>query len=275
MNSDCTTNARHTGTNARRRILVPAIITVVILAATLWFGRVLTHENSVLNALRSTDAATRKQAAWRVAGGGYPKAASLLRRLLSDRRIAEADVRESHVYALGQLGDARDFDLLSGLLVNDQSGFVRQAAWLAAARADPGRCLALLASAPMSTEAWDRIGSAQARLQLRDTRAVDELLHLAAEGDTGQRAVAGRILYRTLAPAMTAVGRWPLDATVNPDGSWPHELVDQVERRLRFLDPHSLMNDTWVHVQRSDRIIRAKARLAGARDRIAGILFSR
>ena len=35
------------------------------------------------------------------------------------------------------------------------------------------------------------------------------------------------------------------------------------------------MKEMWVHVQRSDRIIRAKARLAGARDRIAGILFAR
>ena len=164
---------------------------------------------------------------------------------------------------------------LSGLLVNDQSGYVRQAAWLAAARSDPDRCRDLLNSPPRNTGVWDRIGAAQARLQLHDTRGVDELLRFAARGDPGQRTFAGRALYRTLAPAMTAVGRWPLNASVNPDGSWPRELVDEVERRLRRLDLHALMRETWVHVQRSDRIIRTKARLAGARDRIARILFSR
>ena len=275
MTSDCNTTARHSSPATRRRILVPAVITVVIVAATLWIGRVLTRENSVLNDLRLRDAGVRKRAAWRVTGGGYPKAASLIHRLLSDRGIAEADVRESHVYALGQLGDASNFDLLGDLLVNDQSGFVRQAAWLAAARSDPDRCRALLNLPAMRTETWDRIGAAQARLQLRDARGVDELLRFAAQGDPGQRTVAGRALYRTLAPAMTAAGRWPLDASANPDGSWPRELVEQVERRLRRLDLHSLMNNMWIHVQRSDGIIRAKARLAGARDRIAGILFSR
>ncbi len=275
MTSDCNTTDRRPSPTARRRFLATAIIATVIVASTVLLIRVLTHENSVLSALRSNDAGARKRAAWRVADGGHPKSASLMRRLLFDRNTAEADVRESYVYALGQFADASDFDLLSELVVDDPSGYVRQAAWLAAARSDPQRCRAMLTSRAMSTEIWDRIGAAQARLQVRDPSGVGELLLLAADGDPGQRTFAGRALYRTLAPAMTAVGRWPLDASVNPDGSWPRELVDEVEGRLQRLDLHSLMQEMWVHVQRSDRIIRAKARLAGARDRIAGILFSR
>ena len=51
--------------------------------------------------------------------------------------------------------------------------------------------------------------------------------------------------------------------------------MERVARCLRRLDVTSLMHKMGRHVQRSGGIIRANARLAGARDRIAGILFSR
>ena len=250
-----------------------AVAAAVIILISLWGARVWKGEASVLEALNSHDAGAQKQAAWRVGRGGYPKSAALIRNLLGDGNVADSDVRETHVYALGQLGDARDFDLLSGLLTSDESGYVRQSAWLSAARCDPARCRALLESIPMSSDAWDRIGTAKAQLQLRDTQGIQELLRFAAVGDSNQRVVCGRALYASLAAALTALGRWPLEAAVNADGSWPSELVDEVGRRCAPVDLHTLLNQMRAHVERSQDVIRSKARLTGARERIARFLL--
>ncbi len=127
----------------------------------------------------------------------------------------------------------------------------------------------------MSGDVWDRIGTAKARLQLRDTRGIHELLRFAVEGESNQRVVCGRALYASLAPALTALGRWPLEAAVNADGSWPRELADEVGRRCAPLDLRTLVDQVWTHVERSEDVIRSKARLTGARDRIAGFLLPR
>ena len=276
MSFGVTHSSKTTGPGARRRrnIAVAVAATVVILIS-LWGARVWKGESSVLDALNSHDAAARKQAAWRVSQGGYPKAAALIRNLLADGNVVDSDVREAHVYALGQLADANDFELFSELLTRDKSGYVRQSAWLSAARCDPAGCRAVLESIAAPSDVWDRIGRAKARLQLRDTHGIHELLRFAAEGDSNQRVVCGRALYASLAPALTALGRWPLEAAVNADGSWPRELVDEVGRRCAAVDLHTLMNQMWAHVERSQDVIRSKARLTGARDRIARFLLPR
>ena len=271
-----THSSKISGSGARRwRNIAATVTAAVVILISLWGARVWKGEASVLEALNSHDASARKQAAWRVGQGGYPKAAALIRNLLADGNLADSDVRETHVYVLGQLGDASDFDLLSELLTGDESGYVRQSAWLSAARCDPAGCRALLESVPLSSDVWDRIGTAKARLQLRDAGGIHELLGFAAEGDLNQRVASGRALYASLAPALTALGRWPLEAAVNADGSWPRELVDEIGQRCAGMDLQTLVNQTWTHVERSQSVIRNKARLTGARDRLARFLLPR
>ncbi len=58
---------------------------------------------------------------------------------LADGGEALADVREAFVYSLGQHEQTRHFDIVADLALADPSGYVRQSAWLAAARIAPHR----------------------------------------------------------------------------------------------------------------------------------------
>ncbi len=274
MTAESVDNARDVRQPARRRKGAIALFGIAIVVAAGWWLHTWADERSLLSGLRSDDPSDRKRSAWQVAEGGYPKAAVLIRRLLRGGSVEDGDVRESYVYALGRLGRAADYDLLKRVLERDESGFVRQAAWVAAARVDPDRCEALLSSTPTSGDAWRRIGMAQAWLELPDVRGVGTLLEFAAGDDPGRRAIAGRTLYRTLGPALTAAGRWPLGASPNADGSWPQNLVAEVARRVDEVNLQTLLLETRKHVERSRRIQRSKARLSGARDRMAEFLVS-
>lgn len=281
------------GRNPRRaaaRISPVVLVVVATLAvaacAAIWLPR-LYQRRATLAALDAADPQARRVAAWAVAESPIHSAVDVIRHKLTSAGEPRPDVREAFVYALGHAGAPGDFDLVHGIAVSDASGYVRQAALLAAARVDPDRCRALLegqaapraaavgsASQPRSTpDPWDTLAAAQARLSLGDAGGVPALLALARGADPSRQEVACRALYKWLRPALVSAGRWPLGADVRPGEIWPAGLVNQVERRCSEIDLPNLIEQTRVHERRSETIRRDTARWTGARRRLIGILF--
>jgi hypothetical protein len=245
-------------------------------ALSLWFAG-FHRQRSVLADLDAADQQVRKEAAWAIAERPFESAVALVRQRLGNGAEPSADVRESLVYALGYAGSRIDYDLLRRVSETDASGYVRQAALLAAARIDPDRCRRHVAQpAPVEAgfEAWDSLGRAQARLVLGDAAGVPPLLEHALGKDASRRQVACRALYKWLRPALVSAGRWPLDARVQVGETWPDELVRTVAQRCAELDLDRLLTQTRLHEQRSSVVRRNTARLTGARERLARILFA-
>ncbi len=199
-----------------------------------------------------------------------PRAARLIARRLA--REIDPGVREAYVYALGWAGRPQDFDLIADIVRNDLAPYNRHTAWLSAARLDPERFRDLAATTAVGPDGWDQIGLAYAWLEVGDVRGVDELLHWAVAGASGQRAGAARALYRRVAPLLDAAGHWPLDVTVKDGEEWPAELVAAIRRRCAELDLQALAADTHPHTARAVAVRRNAGKLHRARERLARLL---
>lgn len=253
-----------------------ALVIGMILAATLpdLARRLRTAgaQDRLLHLMKSPDREQRKQAAWAAIERPNPDLEQFMARgVLGDE--PDAGVREAYVYALGNLGDQRHFAVIETAIDTDPSGYVRSAAWLAAARIDPVhfRILADTRSAPR--DAWDRLGLAQGRLMLGDVRDTGELFEQARGDDLSRRLVACRALYKWLRPLLDAAGRWPVDATVTEAQPWPSEFVNEIERRCATLDLQAVADDTHQHDQAAAPVQRYIMRINGARRGLISLLF--
>jgi len=227
----------------------------------------------LLAGLESPDREVRRQAAWTAAELRQTAIAPRLIEQLAGREPDEG-VREAYVYALGRMGDPAYFDALTTVIRDDPSGYVRCAAWLAAARADPQRTRARLAVAPPPTDPWDRIGQAQARVATGDVSGFEELLYRAEHGEAPRREVAARALYKWLRPLLDAAGRWPLDANAREGEIWPEALTAELRQRCAELPLAQIAADTLQHAPRSEQFRRNVWRLTRARERLAAVLFA-
>jgi hypothetical protein len=257
----------------------PAVVGVVA-AAALWQTvlsrpvRTVRQRRALMQALRSPDPQTRKQAAWAVTESPGPNLeAFLIRGIIGAER--DPDVREAYVYALGRLEDSRNFAAIESAIDSDPSGYVRAAAWLAAARCDPQHFRTLAETHAPPDDPWDRIGIGQGRLFLGDVCGIGELLHWAGAGSDSQRLAAARALLKGLRPLLDAAGRWPIDADVAEGEPWPAELVGEIERRCATLDLQAIMDDLRRHRVPAERVRRNVLRLTGAREHLARLLFAR
>lgn len=187
---------------------------------------------------------------------------------------SDPDVREAYVYALGRSAATGYFSVIAGVVRGDPHPYVRQTAWLAAARLDAERFRALAAELPPGDDPWDRIGLAAAWVELGDPRGTPDLLRWAVEGDAQQRRTASLALYRGVAPLLEAVGRWPLSQPVVEGESWSPELVAEIARRCAGLDLAALAADTRPHVRRAALVRRNVSRLNAARARLTRLLWS-
>ncbi|MFQ5807157.1 MAG: HEAT repeat domain-containing protein [Phycisphaerae bacterium] len=236
-------------------------------------ARNLRYRTEMLQALRSPDPESRKQAAWAIIGRPeLSLEAFLVRGVLGDE--PDPDVREAYTYALGKLGDPRNFAAIESAIDADPSGYVRAAAWLAAARCDPQHFRTLVETRAQRERPWEQIGIAQGRLDLDDVQDVNVLLHWARSGNPSQRQVAARALYKSLRPLLDAVGRWPAGAQIRAGQLWPPEIIDEVERRCAALDLQAIADETRRHRRRAERVRRNVTRLTRARDGLVGLLFA-
>lgn len=260
------------GLRRRSQRWLRSVAAALPVLAALPIGACRSEADEVLALLRAADPDARQRGAWRAAREPTAAALELMAAQLAAGREASPDVRESYVYALGRAGAVRYFDLVAQAVRGDESAFVRQAAWLAAARLDPARFRALAAEVPVGDDPWDRIGLAAAWLTLGDLRGVPDLLDGAADGTPAQRQVCSLALSRGLAPLLEAAGRWPLDAWLRESETWPEALVAEVRRRCLGLDLQAIADDTLAHAARQAALRRNVARLTGARERIARLL---
>lgn len=240
-----------------------------------WMRTQTRADRAALQLLQSRASESRQAGAWLAAREHTPRAWAYVARALEQRQEPDPGVREAYVYALGRSGEGSFFDTVSDVVQTDPGAYVRQAAWLAAARIDPERFRALPASVTPSDDPWDRIGRAAGWLEIGDLRGVDELLHWAVAGDAEQRRVADLALYRTVAPALEAAGRWPIEFTVREGELWPPALVAEVQSRCRGTDLQAIADDTCPHVQRAAPVRRNVARLDDARAHLTRWLFTR
>lgn len=223
--------------------------------------------------LNSADPQQRKQAAWSVIERRDVRFETLLARKLLGGEPS-ADVRESYVYSLGRLNDPSLFPTIETLLNSESDGYVRAAAWLAAARSDAHRFANLAVASPVRGDDWDRIGQAQAWLALGDTRGVDVLLRVAAGGGEQLRYVASRALYRWVRPLLDVAGRWPLEARVGEGKIWPGELVAEVARRCGTLNLQAIADGISKHQRAAACVRRNQKRITDAREDLVGLLFA-
>ncbi len=229
-------------------------------------------QDRLLRQMQSPDREQRKQAAWAAIERPAPALEEfMVRGVLGDE--PDAGVREAYVYALGNLRDRRHFAAIETAIDTDRSGYVRAAAWLAAARVDPEHFGTLAATRSAPRDAWDRLGVAQGRLMLGDVRDTGELLQQARGGDASRGHIASRALERWLRPLLDAAGRWPADATVSGAQAWPPEFVDEIDRRCATLDLQALADDTHQHDQAAAGVRRYIMRIYGARKGLISLLF--
>lgn len=239
-------------------------------------------DRAALAQLQSHDPAVRRQGAQLAARAEAPAAWRCMAALLSaggaesGSAPAEPDpgVREAYVYALGRSGVAGYFPVIAGVIRTDAHPYVRQTAWLAAARLDPERFRALAAALPPGDEPADRIGRGAAWVELGDPRGAPDLLRWAVEGDAQQRKTASLALSRGVAPLLEAVGRWPRSQRVAEEEPWSLELVAEVARRCAGLDLAALADDTRPHVRRAALVRRNVSRLNAARARLTRLLWT-
>ncbi len=229
-------------------------------------------QDRLLRRMQSPDREQRKQAAWAAIERPAPALQEfMVRGILGDE--PDDGVREAYVYALGNLRDQRHFAAIETAIDTDLSGYVRSAAWLAAARVDPEHFATLADRRSAPRDPWDRLGVAQGRLMLGDVQDVPELFEQARTGGEAHRHIASRALERWLRPLLDAAGRWPANAADNAGQIWPAEFVDEIERRCATLDLQAVADDTHQHDQAAAGVRRYIMRIYGAREGLISLLF--
>lgn len=281
--SACTPPNRRSaqGVSRRRRKLylgllaLLAIIAVAVFVVQPWLrGQIRAQRaRTLLQSLDSPDPQERKRAAWQVAERVQTTVADkrLIPRL-RDRMESDPDVRESFVYALGRLGRRSDAPVLAQVARQDPSGYVRQAAWLAFARVDAEQFRDTAAQTAARDE-WDRLGLAEGRLSVGETRAVGDLLDFAESGDAAQRVIAARSLQKGLRPLLETAGRWPVNVSARPGEPWPAEFVAEIRQRCAALDLQHIFDDSRRHIDDAHELRRKIGRVTGARERVRRLLY--
>lgn len=261
----------------RRYWLIGAFVLVLATSVVLTGGidalRGAAFRSECLRGFNSDDLDDRKRAAWAVIEHRDAELeAFMARRMLGEE--PSADVRESYVYSLGKLHDPGIFPAIETLLNVETNGYVRSAAWLAAARSDAARFENLAGGRSKPGDAWEQVGVAQGWLALGDVRGVDDLLRIARSEDEQTRYVASRALYRWVRPLLDAAGRWPIDAGVGESDTWPPALVDEIAHRCDGLDLAAVAADTRRHEAAALDVRRNQTRITNAREDLVGLLFA-
>lgn len=251
-----------------------AVIALIALLAPRWSRAQFRYD--LLARLHDGEPVERKRAAWTVAdyAGAYRDAKvemALVRGVMGDE--TNADVRESLVYTLGWIGDPTHADAILHAATLDETGLVRCAAWLAAARVDAQLVRRWLREVPPPDTDWDRLGRGQARLWIGDMSGLTDVLQVAKVGTLDQQTVACRALHKTLRPLLVAVGRWPVDADPPVGRTWDADLLAEIERRCTTIDMQRIADDTWPAFQQTTAVRREVQRMNHGRDLIASLLF--
>ena len=262
---------------AKRRLAAPLMVaailavSAVVVVAGLWRTAA---ERQVMHLLTSPHEEARRQGAWQAVKRSSRPAADFMYAALSQDRELSPGVRESYVYAMGRMPLKSALPLLLRLARTDESGFVRQAAWVTAARLNFEQFRAAAREVENRADTWDRIGIAAALIEADDCSQLDLLFDAAANGDDFQRNIAGAVLRRYLRPLMQAAGRWPVNADISVDGIWSPAFIAEVRRRAASLNLPQIAAYSRPEQQGTEALRRAIGRIYGARARLVHALYS-
>jgi len=227
---------------------------------------------TVLEMLSSDNNEHRKIGAWLAADLGCIAGVDFIARAIELGLERVPDVKEAYVYALGRSGRQEHFPIVASVVNADPSGYVRQAAWLAAARIDPDRFRELAAPIDDSADLWDRMGVAVGLLEIGDSSRLAYLFEAALDGPADHKLIACNALYRNIGPLLEAVGRWPIGARAYRGRTWPPEFLAEIRKRCGELDLQALADDTRPQMAAAKRLQRDARRLASARNWVARLL---
>lgn len=257
-----------------------ALVALLAYIGIFWLRPRVRHEYiraKLAEQLASSDSAERIEAAWRFVDAPEPDIETRIAGgLMGDEK--DPEVREAFAGALGRFGQVPEISTtrraaliapLRHVIDLDPSGEVRAAAWLAVARIDRAAFDAIRDEKGAAADPWDQIGQAQARLQLNDMSGVLTLLHFAGHGETAERVIASKAVFKNLRPLLDSVGRWPIEATQREGEAYPAALADEIARRCQGLDLAMISRDIAQHSLEAERIKRTIRRLTGGRERIA------
>ncbi len=223
--------------------------------------------------LADRDAAQRKEGAWLAAGAG---AREVTQRLCAGvgGGEAEPDVREAYAYALGRIGAPQTSTSLRTAAERDESGYVRQAAWLALARVDAHEFQrASSVERAEGGDAWDNIGIAEGGFELGDYSGFAGLMQSATAGTDWQRDVARHAIRRWIGPLLDTVGQWPIDADACDASEWSAATLKEIADRAARVDLSAIAAENRPHFEKSRRVQAYRGKLAKASQRIARVLF--
>lgn len=244
---------------------------VLLAGATTTYVVQTRHDRAAVILLRSDDSEARQRGAWQAAHEDTPWAAHLLPSLLEKETVPAA--REALVYALGRAGTAASFDALLDVARTDATPYVRHSAWLAAARVAPQQFATTADKLTPGPDAWDRIGWAQAWLEVGDARGVPDLLALLDSAQRDHALGARGAVLRYVAPLLEMVGHWPLAAPSEAADEWTPAFVAELRARCAAVDLAELARALATDRTRLTRVQHDVGRLHRARERIARLLF--
>lgn len=278
LNSDAFVPGTDANLLRRTRPLLAVVVLLVLVGGyygvRFWQhrGRAARQRATIAQCLKSPDPAVRMRGAEQAGASRSPELISRLHMACMGDEHDDA-VRAVAVAALGMCDDPNQFAAVEFVVDVDASGPVRAAAWLAAARLDPRRAQELLERHADRTDAWDRLGQAQARLCAGDARDLAVILDAAASNDAVLARSAAEALGRWLRPVLDAAGRWPLTANPPAVGPWPRELVEELRQRCAALDMVAATLETRRALDRAVVARRMERRLATGREQIAAVLW--
>lgn len=255
----------------RRMRWVGWIVLCAVVAAGssgLWW--LASPDRAALQLLRADAAAAWRRGAELAEGARVTAAVPLLAERLD--RASDPGTREALVWAVGRLGTSANFESVAHRAHTDEDAYVRNAAWLAAARLDAVRFRALVQAAGTPRDPWDEIGQAYGWLEIGEVRGLDALFKWAVSAPPAQRHGAILVLQRRVAPLLESVGRWPVDLSFQEGADWSAEIVAEVQHRCALVDLPAIARDSTPHAARIQSVHRAEGKLLRARERLARFL---
>ncbi len=259
----------------RAALVLLMMVGALVLLSGGWLAQRRLSRAALAAELAAADSATRKRAAWRVAERQDQSQAHQLAAILDRAGEADPDVREALVHSLGLMREPLHFATAARVAELDESGYVRQAAWLAAARLDPERLRTFVADRPPPHDSWDRIGQAVGRLTAGDAAGVSALIEVAASGPPDARQHATHLIQTRLAPLLELAGQWPLAPPSLEQGHWPAKFLLELSQRCQRIDLDALARRALRLEESARRLRRDIGRITHGRERLARLLFGR
>lgn len=260
-------------------VCAAALLSVAGASIAVWFGyfrprvRAERQRIALMELLTDPDPAQRREGAWLFIVKSHPVAeAHMHQALRGDER--DASVRAAYVFALASDGQRRSLPTFEAVLMDDDDGATRAAAWAGVAAVDAEQFRRMLADVQRPRDEWDSLGVAHGQVICGETAGVGRLLRFARDGTAEQRTAASLAITRDMYDVLRALGRWPLDLQPPFPIPLPAATVDALSARLANVALEAPTADLARHADAVRDVRHTVRRLTGGRERIVRVLAS-